>query len=154
MKRLRILLADHRSEIRSALRIILEPAYHVVGEADNGQAAVAGVRTSRPDLALVDIDLPVASGVETIRELHNICPDCRLIVYGSYLEPDVMAAAFDAGVSGYVIKGSDRDLLSTIQPVIKQLWNENQESGRNADDWAASWVPGNGQVERRVQRTA
>ncbi|HJT21543.1 MAG TPA: response regulator transcription factor [Nitrospira sp.] len=153
MKRLRILLVDDRVEVRSTLRAILEPAYHVVGEAEDGQAAVAGAQALRPDLALLDVDMPVANGIETVRELHRLCPECRLILYGSYGQPDVMAAAFAAGASGYVIKGCDRDLFSTIQAVIRQLWKTDRET-RNTEHWASSWLRGNGQIDRPAQRIA
>jgi DNA-binding NarL/FixJ family response regulator len=154
MKRLRILLVDDRMKVRSTLRAILEPVYHVVGEAEDGQGAVAGAQALRPDLALLDIDMPVAIGIETVRELHKLCPECRLILYDSYGHPDIMAAAFAAGASGYVIKGCDRDLFSTIQAVIKQLWKTEREPARNTEHWASSWVRWDGQIDRPAQRIA
>lgn len=127
MRRLRILIADDHPHIRAALQTLLEPAYHVVGTAENGQAAVEAAQALRPDLVLLDVDVPILDGIEAARELHRQCPESRLIFYSSHGEPELMAAAFAAGATGYVIKGSDMDLLSTIQPVIRQLWKNDQD---------------------------
>ena len=154
MRSLRIVVVDDRFAVRTALRAVLEPAYQVVGEAEDGQAAIAAAQALHPDLALLDVDLPVLNGIETVRELHKLCPECRLILYGSYGEPDVMTAAFAAGASGYVIKGSDRDLISTIQSVIKHLSKSDREPSRNSEHWASSWISGNGQMDSPAQRSA
>jgi len=155
VKRARILLADHRADLRTALRTILHETYHVVGEAEDGKATLAESQVWRPNVVLVAADLPATGGVETVRELHRLLPECQLVLYGTSGDPDVMAIAFAAGASGYVINGYDRDLLSTIHAVLRQLLEKKDgQSFRNADNWSTSWMRDDGQAERPVRRSA
>lgn len=124
MNRLRILLCDDQAEILSLLQTLLEPDYRVVGTAEDGQSLVAAAQALRPDIVLTDIDLPVLDGIAATRELHEMLPDCRVIFHSSHSEPEIMAAAFAAGASGYLIKGSSQSLLSAIRTILRHLWDE------------------------------
>jgi DNA-binding NarL/FixJ family response regulator len=121
MKRLRVLLAADYSQLLSLLQMVLEPTYHVVGTVEDGQSLVAAAQALRPDIILTDVDMPIVNGIDATRELRKTLPECCVIFHSSHGEPHIMAAAFAAGASGFVIKSSTRDLLVTIQAVIKQV---------------------------------
>jgi DNA-binding NarL/FixJ family response regulator len=122
MKRLRIVLADDHPQILTLLQTLLEPDYHVVGTAEDGQSLIAAAQALRPDVVLTDVDMPVLNGIDAVRELHRLLPDCRVIVHSSHSEPEIMAAAFEAGASGYLIKGSSQSLVSSIRTVVRHVW--------------------------------
>jgi CheY-like chemotaxis protein len=134
MKRLRILLCDDESQMLSLLQSVLEPEYSVVGTAEDGQALIAAAQALRPDLVLTDIEMPRMDGIEAVQELRKTLPDCRVIFHTSRTEPEVMAAAFSAGASGYLIKGSAQSLISAIRTVVRQAWDRDEELaiGRSA----------------------
>lgn len=146
MGRLRILLADDRPQILSLLQMVLEPDYTVVGTVEDGQSLIAAAQALRPDLVLTDIDMPILNGIEATRELRTLLPDCRVVVFSAHDEPDVMAAAFAAGASGYLIKGSSQSLLSSIRTIVQHVCNQGDNF---LPDGPASAPP---RSERRVQR--
>lgn len=126
MKRLRILLADDHPQILTLLQRLLEPDYNVVGTAKDGQSLIAAAQALRPDLVLTDVDMPVLNGIDAVRELHKMLPDCRVIFHSSHCESDIMAAAFKAGASGYLIKGSSQSLVSSIRTAVRHVWKEQE----------------------------
>jgi DNA-binding NarL/FixJ family response regulator len=125
MRRLRILLADDHPQILTLLQTLLEPDYRVVGTVEDGQSLLAAAQALKPDLVLTDIDMPVLNGIAAVRELHKVLPDCRVIFHSSHSEPEIMAAAFEAGASGYLIKGSSQSLLSAVRTVVRHVWKTN-----------------------------
>jgi DNA-binding NarL/FixJ family response regulator len=136
---LRILLADDQPQILSLLHVLLEPDYQVVGTAEDGQSLIAAAQALRPDIILTDVDLPVLNGIEAARELHEALPGCRIIFHSGHNEPEVMAAAFSAGASGYLIKGSSESLLSSIRTVIRHVWmNEHKPVAGKTPAYAGS----------------
>lgn len=126
MTRLRIVLGDDHPQILTLLQAWLEPEHLVVGTAEDGQSLVAAAQALRPDLVLTDIDMPVLNGIDAVREIHRSLPACRVIFHSSHGEPEVMAKAFEAGASGYLIKGSVQSLASTIRTVIRHVWKQEE----------------------------
>ncbi len=126
MKRLRILLCDDESQMLSLLQSVLEPEYSVVGTAEDGKALIAAAQALRPDLVLTDIEMPRMDGIEAVQELRKTLPDCRVIFHTSHDEPEVMAAAFSAGASGYLIKGSLGSLLSGIRTALQHAQDHDE----------------------------
>ncbi len=126
MKRLRILLADDHPQVLTLLQTLLEPDYKVVGTAEDGQSLIAAAQALRPDLILTDVDMPVLNGIEAVRELHKLVPDCRVIFHSSHSDAETMAAAFEAGASGYLIKGSSQSLVSSIRTVVRHIMKSQE----------------------------
>jgi len=126
MKRLRIVLADDHPQILALLQRLLEPEYDVVGTVEDGQSLIAAAQALRPDLVLTDVDMPVLNGIEAVRELHKLLPECRVIFHSSHCESNVMAAAFQAGASGYLIKGSSQSLVSSMRTVVRHVWDNRE----------------------------
>jgi len=122
MGRLRILLADDHPQILRLLQTILEPDYRVVGTAEDGRSLLAAAQALKPDLVLTDIDMPVLNGIDAVRELHKLLPDCCVIFHSSHCEPEIMATAYKVGASGYLIKGSSQSLLSAVRATVQQVW--------------------------------
>src|SRR5262245_49584780 len=121
MRRLRVLLADDYSRMLTLLQLVLEPTYQVVGTVEDGQSLIAAAQALRPDIILTDVDMPLMNGIDAIRELRKTVPDCCVIFHSSHGEPEIMAAAFAAGGSWYIIKGCPRGLLSSSPTVIRQV---------------------------------
>jgi YesN/AraC family two-component response regulator len=126
MKRLRILLCDDEPLILSWLQSVLDPDYTVVGTAEDGHSLIAAAQALRPDLILTDINMPALNGLDAVRELRTLLPECRVIFHTSRSEPEVMAAAFLAGAAGYVIKGSAQSLGSSLLTVIQQVHDHDE----------------------------
>ncbi|ULA65205.1 MAG: Response regulatory domain-containing protein [Nitrospira sp.] len=125
MKRLRILLCNDDAQTLSQLQSILEPEYTVIGTAEDGQALIAAAQALQPDLVLTDIQMPKMDGIEAVRELRKARPDCLVIFHASRTDPEVMAAAFSAGATGYLVKDSLPLMLSGIRTVLQHTQNHN-----------------------------
>jgi DNA-binding NarL/FixJ family response regulator len=104
--RVRILIADDQSLFREAVRVVLssEDDLEVVGEARDGLQAVADVERLRPDVALLDADLPNCDGIRATRQIVERVAGCRVIVLSSREDERVLVAAMEAGASGYLPK--------------------------------------------------
>lgn len=110
---------DHPLILDGVARCIeREPGIVLVAEAMNGRDAVAAFRQHRPDVALIDLQMPELNGIETIKQIRDICPRARCIVLTTY-RGDVQASrAFKAGAVGYLLKTMLRkDLIQTIRSV-------------------------------------
>jgi DNA-binding NarL/FixJ family response regulator len=119
-KRIRVLVVDDHPILRQGLAAIFanESDLELVAEATNGLEALAHFRALRPDITLLDIQMPEMNGVDCIKSLRAEFPDARVIVLTTY-EGDVLAQrALKAGAQGYVLKGMLRkELLDTIRAV-------------------------------------
>lgn len=101
---LRILVADDQPLLRRGLRTVLElePGMEVVGEAGNGEEAVSLARRLRPDVVLMDLQMPVVDGVEATRALAGSGP--RVLVLTTFDDEDYVLDAIHAGAAGYLLK--------------------------------------------------
>jgi DNA-binding NarL/FixJ family response regulator len=122
MKRLRVVLADDHPQILTLLQTVLESEYLVVGTAHNGQALIMAVDALRPDFVLTDRDMPGMNGIEAMREIHKVRPNMPVIIHSAHSDPEVIAAAFEAGAAGYLIKGSSQSLVSSIRTLVRHVW--------------------------------
>ena len=114
MKRpIRILLVDDHAIVRDGIRSLLktQPDIEVVGEADNGQAAVSLVGALEPDVVLMDLVMPGMDGIEAIRRIIDGRPESRILVLTSFSAEDKVFAAIKAGAMGYLLKDCDSEEL-------------------------------------------
>jgi DNA-binding NarL/FixJ family response regulator len=118
---IRVLVVDDEAIVRDGLRTIidLEPDLAVVGEAANGKEALAQVRTHRPDVLLVDVQMPVMDGLETTRQLMRSPTPPRVLVLTTFDRNEYVYEAMRAGASGFLLKDVRRgQLTDAIRTVV------------------------------------
>lgn len=119
--KIRVLVVDDHTVVRKGLVSLLSAEKYgvqVVGEAANGEEAVAMAHTLRPDVILMDLIMPVMDGVAAIREIRRENPAARILVLTSYPEDDKVIEAVRQGAMGYLLKDvSPEDLVQSIQSV-------------------------------------
>jgi DNA-binding NarL/FixJ family response regulator len=110
---------DHRLMREGVARIVgAQPDMEVVAEASNGEHAVAQFLASRPDVTLMDLQLPVTSGSEATRQIRQLDRAARIIVLTMYHGDEDIHRAFDAGAMGYILKDAiSDDLIHVIREV-------------------------------------
>ena len=126
-----ILVADDHPVVRDGLVAVLstQPDFAVVGEAGSGAEVVQKAADLRPDLVLLDLEMPGIDGVEALRQMRAHNPTVRVIVFTAFDSDDRILAAVQAGAQGYILKGAPRDQLfeavrvvhaggSLLQPVV------------------------------------
>jgi DNA-binding NarL/FixJ family response regulator len=120
MPQLRILLADDHTIVRQGLRRVLEEQTHwrVVAEAGDGREAVRLAEEHKPDVAIIDVAMPLLNGIETTRQIVRRVPGARVLVLSMYAEPAYVTQMLDAGAGGYLLKDSaDVDLFEAVSAV-------------------------------------
>ena len=120
MKKQRILLVDDHEVVRLGLKALLEhhPHFEVVAEASSAKEAIEQTARYRPDIILMDIRLPGASGIEACEEITRDFPDTRVVMLTSYAEDEMLFSAIRAGASGYVLKQiGGEDLVRSLESV-------------------------------------
>jgi len=116
------LLADDHVLVRQGLRSLLEKAgFQVLGEASDGREAVALVREMRPQVAIVDLGMPVLNGIDATYEIIKLAGGAtKVIILTMYSEQSYVMAALAAGVHGYVLKNrAATSLIEAIHEVMK-----------------------------------
>lgn len=120
MKKIRVLIADDHALFREGLHALLNamPDIEVVGEASDGEDAIAQVKSVQPDVTLMDINMPHVNGIEATRIILDAYPNLGIIMV-TMLEDDASVfAAMKAGARGYVLKGAHHeDILQAIRTV-------------------------------------
>lgn len=119
---IRVLIADDHPLIREGLRGLLaaEPDLELVGEAADGSEAVEKTDQLRPDVILLDLLMPVKSGIEAIIEIKEKDPGARILVLTSFADDEQVFPALRAGALGYLLKDSSpQDLLRAIRSVYR-----------------------------------
>jgi DNA-binding NarL/FixJ family response regulator len=118
----RILLADDHALVRGGIRRILqaEPDLTVVAEAANGAEAVELVRSTPPDLAILDISMPRLTGLQAAREIARRAPSVRTLMLSMHDNEQYFFAALQAGACGYVLKSAaDEDLVAACRAAMR-----------------------------------
>ena len=118
--RVRVLIVDDHAIVRKGIRALLSEAdgFEVVGEADNGQAAVQCAEESSPDVILMDLLMPGMDGIEATRQITSRQPKTRILVLTSFAADNKVFPAIKAGASGYLLKDSSPDdLVRAIRQV-------------------------------------
>ena len=117
---IRVLTVDDHPMLREGIAAVLasEPDIVLVAEAANGREAIEQFRTHRPDVTLMDVQMPEINGIDAIFKIREEFPDARIIVLTTYTGDAQAARAFKAGASGYLLKNMVRkELIDTIRAV-------------------------------------
>jgi DNA-binding NarL/FixJ family response regulator len=117
-----ILLVDDHPIVREGYRRLLErqPGYRIVAEADDAASAYQAYREASPDVVIMDLSLPGASGIEAVRHIRQWDKRARILVFTMHNGAAFALKAFEAGASGYVTKSSDpAELLRALAVVIQ-----------------------------------
>ena len=120
MKNIRVLIADDHAIVRHGLSALLgtEHGIEVVGEAKDGNEAVARAKHLAPDVVVMDIVMPRKDGVEATEEIRAAVPSAKIVVLTSFGTSDKISRAIEAGATGALLKtAEDRELLSAIRTV-------------------------------------
>lgn len=118
---IRIVIVEDQAMVRGALAALLslERDCEIVGEAADFDSAIETVRRTSPDIVLLDIELPGASGIQTVSALKPQYPAMRFIMLTTFGRPGYLRAALDAGASGFLLKDSPaNELASAIRQVM------------------------------------
>jgi DNA-binding NarL/FixJ family response regulator len=122
MSRQKILLVDDHEVVRLGLKSLIEehPLFEVVAEAGSAKEAIEKVERFRPDVVLMDIRLPGASGIEACEQITTKFPESKVIMLTSYAEDEMLFSAIRSGASGYVLKQISADeLIRAIEAVSR-----------------------------------
>jgi DNA-binding NarL/FixJ family response regulator len=122
MSTLRILLADDHTLVRQGLRKLLEerPDWQVVAEAGDGREAVRLAAQHEPDVAVIDVAMPLLNGIETTRQITRSMPRIRILVLTMHADEAYVTQIMKAGATGYLLKDSaDVDLLRAVSEVAQ-----------------------------------
>ena len=149
MAALRILLADDHTVVRQGLRKVLEERsdWQVVAEAGDGREAVRLAEQHRPDVAVVDVAMPLLNGIEATRQITKRAPQTKVLVLSMYSDEAYVTQMLKAGATGYLLKDSaDVDLVQAVQavslgksffsPAVARLMSDDyaHQRGENAAD--------------------
>ncbi len=119
---IRVLHADDHAIVREGVRALLltEPDIELVGSTSNGNEAVAQTLMLKPDVIVMDLQMPRKSGLEAITDIRKEIPDARILVVTSFAEDETVFSAVKAGAQGYLLKDSTpEELLQAIRDVFE-----------------------------------
>lgn len=135
---LRILVCDDHPIVREALRARLAemPGVELVGEAGDGLQAIHRARDLKPDVILLDVEMPVLDGIAATRRIAESLPESRVIVFTAHDKPNVGALAAESGASGYLLKSSPRaELFDAVRAVAEGgVWFSGRPRRLDRDD--------------------
>lgn len=116
----RVVIVDDTDDLRELLRVAFERSgYAVVGEAGDGEAAIAVVAEHRPDVVLLDLAMPVLDGLEALPTIRALVPDGVVLVLSGFGSDLMAERALSLGADGYVEKGAPlRSVVSTVRDLL------------------------------------
>ncbi|TVX88083.1 response regulator transcription factor [Paenibacillus agilis] len=111
---IRIILSEDQKLLRGALATLLslEDDIEVVGQAENGEEALSLIAQHQPDVAVMDIEMPLKTGLDVAEAIQKIGSNCRVIILTTFARPGYFQRAMQAGVYGYLLKDTGSDELS------------------------------------------
>lgn len=144
----RILVADDHQVVRTGLRSLLESKseWEVCAEAANGREAVEKAATLKPDVAVLDIAMPLLNGVEATRQILKASPDTAILILTMHDSDSLIQEVLGAGALGYVLKDdADRNLIAAVEALSN---HKPYLSSRLSDGKMAGVQAGTGASER------
>jgi len=117
----KILVADDHEVVRQGIRMILEarPDWEICGEAENGQEAIRLASELRPDVIIMDITMPVMSGLDAARELSKLQLPSRVLIFTMHESKSLDSSVRKVGADGYVVKSrASRDLIEALERLL------------------------------------
>jgi two-component system response regulator DesR len=121
MEKIKVLLAEDQGMMRGALALLLglEPDIEVVAEVGDGDSVVSTAVRERPDVALLDIEMPGIDGLTAATELRRRLPGCKILILTTFGRPGYLRRAMEAGASGFLVKdGPVEELAAAIRRVL------------------------------------
>ncbi|KWX83615.1 chemotaxis protein CheY [Paenibacillus riograndensis] len=121
MSTIKVLIVDDHQLVRDGLKLIIETneRFVIIGEADNGKEGLRLIDELKPDVILLDLNMPVMSGMEVMEVLSNNQCDIPVIILTTYNEDDLMVNALALGAKGYLLKDTSRaHLFRTIESAV------------------------------------
>jgi two-component system response regulator DesR len=118
---IRVLLAEDQGMVRGALASLLglEPDIEVVAQVARGDEVLAAAQSVEPDVALLDIEMPGATGLEALAQLRGALPGCRILILTTFGRPGYLRRAMEAGASGFLLKDAPaQELASAIRRAV------------------------------------
>jgi two-component system response regulator DesR len=111
---IRILLAEDQRMVRGALAALLafEPDLEVVAQASSGNEALTAAAETRPDVALLDIEMPEIDGIDVAARLRRELPECTILILTTFGRPAYLRRAMEAGASGFLVKDAPAERLA------------------------------------------
>jgi DNA-binding NarL/FixJ family response regulator len=122
MAPLRILVADDHQVVRTGLRALLESkaGWQVCAEVANGREAVEKAGELQPDVAILDIGMPLLNGVDATRQIRKVSPQTEILILTMHDSEHMIQGVLDAGAHGYILKDdADRNLLAAVESLRK-----------------------------------
>lgn len=117
-----IMIAEDQRMLRGALGALLdlEDDLQIIGQAENGEEAMDMVRTLKPDVCIMDIEMPIYSGLDVVEGMKKEGMPCKTIILTTFARPGYFERAMKAGVDGYLLKDSPiEDLANSVRNVMK-----------------------------------
>lgn len=122
MGRVRVFVLDDEPAVRKGLKLLInrQPDLEVCGDADSGPAALKGIRSLHPDVAILDLTLQENNGLQLTRQLRRDHPALKILIFSMHKEVSFVQAAIQAGAHGYLTKdeGSEK-LIEAIRVLMK-----------------------------------
>jgi DNA-binding NarL/FixJ family response regulator len=122
MKRIRIVMADDHTAVRQGIAALLAtvPDFEIVGQAEDGEQAVARVKELSPDVIILDLEMPRMSGTEAATVIRYAYPKTRVLIFSGFENEKYVTEILKSGAAGYVIKGATREeLIEAIRTVAQ-----------------------------------
>ena len=118
---MKIAIVDDNRAIRKTLRTGIETHtdWEICGEAENGEAAVALVQATKPDLVVLDLSMPLLNGLEAARQVRAIAPATGMVLFTNYASPELTTLARSVGISAVISKDSTDVVIHLIEALRK-----------------------------------
>ena len=126
----KILLADDEAHIRKFIGLILRQlGSPTIIEAANGAQAVELYQSERPDLVLLDVNMPEVDGLQALEQIHALDPDCAVIMLTSLTTRNIIERAADLGAINYIRKDTPKEeILATLRQILDTLFGPEDEA--------------------------